>query len=180
MQKTESYSRTRTKTFDLVLTAVLAALVLVSTMLLNIRLPMAINGGGLIHLGTAMLFIASILFGPKKGAIAGALGMGLFDLLGGYAIWAPITIAARGLQGYVVGKIAWSNGRRGNSFAFNLIATVVSIPLMVAVYYIGEAIMFHSLIVPLASIPGDLIQNFIGLAIAIPVCAMLKKTPIFK
>ncbi|BAQ09368.1 membrane protein [Bacillus sp. OxB-1] len=180
MQKTESYSRTRTKTFDLVLTAVLAALVLVSTMLLNIRLPMAINGGGLIHLGTAMLFIASILFGPKKGTLAGALGMGLFDLLGGYAIWAPITIAARGLQGYVVGKIAWSNGRQGNSFAFNLIATVVSIPLMVAVYYIGEAIMFNSLIVPLASIPGDLIQNFIGLAIAIPVCAMLKKTPIFK
>ena len=65
-----------------------------------------------------MLFIASILFGPKKGALAGAIGMGLFDLVGGWLLWAPITIVARGLQGYIVGKIAWSNGRKGSSLAF--------------------------------------------------------------
>ena len=39
-------------------------------------------------------------------------------------------ILARGLQGYIVGKIAWSKGRKGNSLAFNLIATIVSIPFM--------------------------------------------------
>ena len=80
-----------------------------------------------------MLFIASILYGPKKGALAGAIGMGLFDLVGGWALWAPITIVARGLQGYIVGKIAWSNGRKGSSLGFNVIATIVSIPLMIAV-----------------------------------------------
>ena len=179
MQNTQSYSETRQKTFDLILTSMLVALVFVSTVFINIRLPIAANGG-LVHLGTAMLFIASILFGPKKGAIAGAIGMGLFDLVGGWAIWAPITIIARGLQGYIVGKIAWSNNRNRSSIAINLIATIVSIPFMIAVYYIGEGILYANWIAPLASIPGDLLQNTLGIIIAVPICVMLKRVPYFK
>ena len=176
MQNTESISKQRGKTYDLIITSMLVALVFVATVFINIRLPIAANGG-LVHLGTAMLFIASILFGPKKGAIAGAVGMGLFDLVGGWLVWAPITIIARGIQGYIVGKIAWSKGRKGDSIALNITATIVSIPFMVAVYYIGEAIMFSSWIVPLASIPGDLVQNALGIIIAIPVCIFLNKVP---
>lgn len=178
MQKTQSYSKPQQKTFDLIITALLIALVFVSTVFLNLKLP--IGNGGLVHLGTAMLFIASILYGPKKGALAGALGMGLFDVVGGWMLWAPITIVARGLQGYIVGKIAWSNGRKGNSIGFNLIATIVSIPFMIAVYYFGEVILYSNWIAPFASMPGDLIQNVLGVIIAIPVCIVLKKVSYFK
>lgn len=179
MQNTQSLSNTRQKTFDLILTAMLIALVFVSTFFLNIKLPIASNGG-LVHLGTAMLFIASILFGPKKGALAGAIGMGIFDIVGGWLVWAPITFVARGLQGYIVGKIAWSKDRKGNSVALNLIATIISVPFMVAVYYIGEGILYGNWIQPLASIPGDLTQNVLGIIIAIPICVTLKKIPYFK
>lgn len=179
MEKVQSYSESRQKTLDLIMTALLVALVFVSTVFINIRLPISANGG-LVHLGTAMLFIASILFGPKKGAIAGAIGMGLFDLMGGWALWAPITIVARGLQGYIVGKIAWSNGRKGSSTAFNITATIISIPLMVAVYYIGEVILYANWIAPLLSIPGDLVQNVLGIIIAVPICVVLKKVAYFK
>ncbi len=179
MENTQSYAKTGQKTFDLIMTAMLVALVFLSTFFLNIKLPISVNGG-LIHLGTAMLFIASILFGPKKGALAGAIGMGLFDLMGGWLIWAPITIVARGLQGYIVGKISWSNGRKGSSIAFNILATVVSTPIMIAVYYIGEVILYGNWIVPLTSIPGDLLQSVIGILIAIPVCVALKKVSYFK
>lgn len=96
MQKAQGYSNTRT--YDLVLTAILIALVFVATVFLNIKLPITANGG-LIHLGTAMLFLASILFGPKKGAIAGAVGMAIFDLMAGWVLWAPFTLVTRGLQG---------------------------------------------------------------------------------
>lgn len=164
---------------DLIITAMLIALVFLSTFFLNIKLPIAANGG-LVHLGTAMLFIASILFGPKKAALAGAIGMGLFDIVGGWTLWAPITIVARGLQGYIVGKIAWSKGRNGTSIAFNVIATIVSIPFMIAVYYIGEGILYGNWIAPLASIPGDLVQNILGIIVAVPVCVALKKVPYFK
>lgn len=177
MQKT--VTRTSSQTYNLILTSMLIALVFVSTVLLNIKLPISANGG-LIHLGTAMLFIASILFGPKKGAIAGAVGMGLFDLVAGWTLWAPITFLTRGLQGYMIGKIAWSKGRNGNNFAFNLIAIIVSTPPMLAGYYIGEAIIFKSWIIPAASIPGDLVQTIIGVLVAIPACVALKKLPFFK
>lgn len=174
MQKT-----TKTRTFNLILTAMLISLVFVSTLVLNIKLPIAANGG-LVHLGTAMLFIASILFGPKKGALAGAIGMGLFDLVSGWTLWAPFTVVARGLQGYLVGKIAWSFGRKGSSIGFNLLATISSIPFMLGIYYICERVLYGSWIIPLASIPGNIVQNVVGIIIAIPVSALLRKVPVFK
>ena len=179
MENTQSYSKTSQKTLDLIMTAMLVALVFLSTFFLNIKLPISANGG-LVHLGTAMLFIASILFGPKKGALAGAIGMGLFDLVGGWLLWAPITIVSRGLQGFIVGKIAWSKGRKGSSLALNVTATIVSIPFMIAIYYFGEGILYGNWIAPLTSIPGDLLQNALGMIIAIPVCVALKKVPYFK
>lgn len=172
-------SSTNSRLFDLILTAMLVSLVFVATLFINIKLPITANGG-LVHLGTAMLFIASILFGPKKGAIAGAVGMGLFDLVSGWTLWAPFTFFTRGLQGYIVGKIAWSGGRNGTSFTFNLLAILSSVPFMLAGYYICERVLFSSWVIPLASIPGNFVQNVVGLLVAIPVCVMLKKLPIFK
>lgn len=177
MQKTTSYSSVRT--YNLVITSMLIALVFVATLLLNIKLPITANGG-LVHLGTAMLFTVSILFGPKKGAAAGAVGMGLFDLVSGWTLWAPFTFLTRGLQGYIVGKIAWSRGHNGDSFGLNVLGTIISAPFMIAGYYICEAILFRSWIIPLASIPGDIVQIVIGIAVAIPACAVLKKIPFFK
>ncbi|QED49904.1 ECF transporter S component [Cytobacillus dafuensis] len=179
MQTTQSYARPRTKTFDLILTSMLIALVFVATFFLNIRLPIAANGG-LVHLGTAMLFTASILFGPKKGAMAGAIGMGLFDLISGWTLWAPFTFVVRGLQGYIVGKIAWSNGRNGKSVPFNLLAIIISVPVMLAGYYICEGVLYGSWIAPLASIPGNITQIVVGICVAIPLCVVLKKVPVFK
>lgn len=180
MQKTTAATPASSRrTFDLILTSMAIALVFVATQLLNIRLPIAANGG-LVHLGTAMLFIIAMLFGPKKAAIAGAFGMGLFDLVNGFTLWAPITFVARGLQGYIVGQIAWSAGRMGGSKTFNIIAAIASVPVMLAVYYLGEAIIFGSFIIPATSIPGNLVQNAVGLLVAIPAVIALKKVPFFK
>lgn len=172
MQKAQGYSNTRT--YDLVLTSILIALVFVATVFLNIKLPITANGG-LIHLGTAMLFLASILFGPKKGAIAGAVGMAIFDLMAGWVLWAPFTLVTRGLQGYLVGKLAWSKDRQGNSFAVNLLATLLSVPIMLVGYYLCEWILYGNAITPFASIPGNLVQNAVGIAISLPLSAILKK-----
>ena len=173
-----SYTTTSKKTFDLIITSMLISLVFIATFFINIRLPIAANGG-LVHLGSAMLFIVSILFGPKKGAMAGAFGMAIFDLVSGWTLWAPFTFIARGLQGYIVGKIAWSNQRNGRSSLFNILATVSSIPFMLLGYYICERILYNSWVIPFASIPGNLVQNSVGLVIALPVCIALRKLPVF-
>ena len=74
----------------LTITALFIALTYVFTAFVNVRLPITANGG-LIHLGNVPLFICAILFGKKSGALAGGIGMGLFDLLSGWTAWAPFT-----------------------------------------------------------------------------------------
>lgn len=171
-----SFRSKQSKTLDLAIIAMLSTLVFISTLFLNIKLPIPGNGG-LIHLGTVMLFIASISFGPRKGAYAGAIGLGLFDLLGGWVIWAPITIIARGLQGYIVGKIAWSNDKNGTSLSYNLLGMIISIPVMMIVYYLGESLIYGNWITAFASMFGDLLQNILGIVIALPVCKIIQKIP---
>lgn len=83
------------------ITAMFIALTYVFTAFVNIKLPIAANGG-LIHLGNVPLFIGAILFGKKTGAIAGGVGMGLFDLLSGWTAWAPFTLVIVGLMGFAV------------------------------------------------------------------------------
>lgn len=179
MQQTSTSSIRKSRTYDLIILAMCIALVFVSTLFLNIRLPISVNGG-LVHLGTAMLFITTLLYGPKKGLIIGAIGMGLFDIFSGWTLWAPFTFVTRGLQAYIVGSIAFSGGRYGRSVPLNIIAIIASVPIMLAGYYLCEGILFGNWIVPLTSIPGNILQNVVGLLVAIPVVTMLKKIPLFK
>ncbi|ENY8960997.1 ECF transporter S component [Clostridioides difficile] len=161
-------------TKDMVETSLLIALVFIATKFINIRLPISINGG-LVHLGTAMLFISAIVFGSKKGALSGAIGMSLFDLISGWTLWAPFTFIVRGVMGYLLGKIAWVNGNNGNNFLINVIGICVSSIWMLFGYYITEVILYGNFIVPLTSIPGNLMQVLIGLIIALPISKVLKK-----
>jgi len=62
----------------------------------------------------------------------------------------------------------------------NIMAAVISMPVMIAVYYVGEGILYNNWVAPLASIPGDIVQNVIGLIVAIPLCAFLLKIPYFQ
>ncbi|MEG0857508.1 MAG: ECF transporter S component [Terrisporobacter sp.] len=161
-------------TRDLVETALLIALVFVATRFINIRLPIA-SSGGLVHLGNTMLFISSIVFGKKKGALAGAFGMGLFDLLSEWAMWAPFTFVVRGVMGYVIGSIAWSNEKRGNNTLTNILAIIISGVWMIFGYYVTEMILYGNHIQALASIPGNVTQIVIGIIIGVPVAKILKK-----
>lgn len=161
-------------TRDMVVTALLTALVFVSTFFIHIQLPIMASGG-LVHLGNVMLFAIAIVFGKQKGAIAGAVGMALFDLSSGWAVWAPFTFIIRGVMGYMIGAIAWSKGRDGNSFVINLFAIVLSAIWMIAGYYVSEVILYGNWIAPMASIPGNITQLVIGAAVGLPFAKVLKK-----
>ncbi|MDK2827840.1 MAG: hypothetical protein PWP67_639 [Clostridium butyricum] len=162
------------KTKDLVETALLTALVFVATSFINIRLPI-LSSGGLVHLGNVFLFATAIIFGKKKGAIAGAVGMAIFDLSSGWALWAPFTFIVRGIMGYIVGSIAYSNNKNGDSFLFNILAIFVSGIWMIIGYYITEVILYGNLLAPVASIPGNITQLVVGLVLGLPLAKILKR-----
>lgn len=166
--------RGKFSTKDLVETALLTALVFVATAFINIRLPI-LSSGGLVHLGNVILFAAAILFGKKKGAIAGAVGIAIFDLSSGWALWAPFTFIVRGIMGYIVGAIAYSNNKNGDSFLFNVLAVIASGIWMIIGYYITEVILYGNLLTPIASIPGNITQLAVGLVLGLPLAKILKR-----
>ncbi|MFG6497562.1 ECF transporter S component [Fictibacillus sp. UD] len=165
-----------TKTKTLVINALFVALTLVATMFINIKLPIAGNGG-LIHLGNIPLFIAAFVFGRRTGAIAGAFGMGLFDLLSGWTIWAPFTFIIVGAMGYVAGLI--SEKVPGKRVIVYSMAVVVAMLIKVVGYYFAEVVLYSNWIQPFGSIPGNVLQvGFAGL-IVVPLVARIKKRILF-
>lgn len=153
-------SNTRNKTYNLVICALFIALVYVATWLINIRLPLP-GTGGLIHMGNVPLFVAAMIFGRKTGAAAGAIGMGLFDLMSGWTAWAPFTFVIVGAMGYVVGIFAEKKPIR-NAMANNIVSIILALIIKVVGYYFAEVILYGNWIVPLGSIPGNVVQ--VGLA----------------
>ena len=159
---------------DMVITALLIALVFVATSFIKIRLPISLNGG-LIHMGNSMLFTAAIIFGPRKGAAAGAFGMALFDFLSEWAAWTPFTFIIRGVMGYIIGAVAYLNNKRGHSGAYNLLGIFLGSIWMLIGYYFAEVILYGNWIQPITSIPGNVIQIAIGTVVALPLSAALKR-----
>lgn len=176
-KKGSTVIRENSKTKDIVLTALLTALVFIATKFINFQLPFSIHGG-LIHLGNTMLFAAAIVFGGKKGAISGAFGMGLFDLVSGWAVWAPFTFIIRGVMGWIIGRIAHSNGKNGDSFKWNILGILVGSLWMIIGYYFAEVIIYGNWYTPLTAIPGDITQIVIGIILGMPLITALKKTKV--
>lgn len=167
-------TRTKTKTMDqvrfLTITALGTALVYVFTAFINVRLPIA-AAGGLIHLGNVPLFIFAILFGKKTGAIAGGVGMGLFDLLSGWTLWAPFTLVIVALMGYVMGLIT----EKKKGYGWYVVAMLAACAIKIVGYYIAEGIIYGNWITPALSIPGNLVQIGVAAVIVLILIVPLKK-----
>ncbi|MEH7445136.1 ECF transporter S component [Bacillus sp. JJ1122] len=162
----QTFNKTQTtKTKTLVINALFIALTLAATMFINLRLPLMGNGG-LIHLGNVPLFIAALVYGRKTGAIAGAFGMGLFDILSGWALWAPFTFVIVGAMGFTAGLI--SEKVPGNRVVVNTLAVAVALLIKIVGYYFTEVILYGNWIQPFGSVPGNVMQVVIAGIIVIP------------
>lgn len=87
-------------------TALLAALCYVGFMFLKINIPTP-GGTTAIHFGNTFCVLAALLLGGIPGGLAGAIGMGLADIMDPiYVISAPKTFLLKFLIGIIVGFIA--------------------------------------------------------------------------
>ena len=155
---------------SMVITAICITLTYIFTAFINIRLPIAANGG-LVHLGNVALFISAILFGKKTGALAGGIGMGLFDLLSGWTAWAPFTFVIVGCMGFVMGWIT----EKKQGFQWYVVAMLAACAIKIGGYYIAEGIIYGNWITPVTSIPGNLLQIGTAAVIVLIIIAPLKK-----
>ena len=82
------------------------------------------------------------LFGKKTGAIAGGVGMGLFDLLSGWTAWAPFTFIIVGIMGYVVGAMT----EKHDQYGWKVAAIFAAFVIKIVGYYIAEIILYGTLL----------------------------------
>lgn len=158
---------------DIVLSGVMTALVAVFT--LTIRVPFALTRG-YFNFSDVGVFLASFAFGPWIGLIAGGLGGALADLVGGYTLYAPLTLLAHGLEGLVAGAIAG----RTLSVPRMVAGWAAGAAVMVAIYFLGEAYALQMGVGPAAAeaVSINIPQVIVGGAVSIPlVVALLKAYP---
>lgn len=87
-------------------TALLGALCYVGFMFLKINIPTP-GGVTAIHFGNTFCVLAALLLGGIPGGLAGAIGMGLADIMDPiYVVSAPKTIILKLLIGIIVGLVA--------------------------------------------------------------------------
>ncbi|MFV0517131.1 MAG: ECF transporter S component [Aminipila sp.] len=169
---TQAAGSYKSTTKILVINALFIALTLVATMFINIRLPF-MGSGGLIHLGNVPLFIAALVYGKKTGALAGAFGMGMFDLISGWTAWAPFTFIIVGTMGYVMGLI--SEKLKFKPILVNTIAIIAALIIKVVGYYFAEVILYGNWVLPFGSIPGNVMQILVAAIIVLPIVERLKR-----
>ena len=130
MQKTN----TTDSTLDVAIIGLMSALVFVGTYFFKI--PSAF---GYTHLGDCMIILTVCLFGTRRGALAGAIGAGLSDFIGGYMVWVIPTMAIKAIWAITAGfitykllpdrKYSWLIGSIAGGLLHILCYTLVKIPL---------------------------------------------------
>ncbi|HHY14477.1 MAG TPA: ECF transporter S component [Firmicutes bacterium] len=150
----------------LIQTAILAALVAVTTMVVNVPLP---GVKGYVNIGDAVVLLAGLMLGPAVGAFSGALGSSLADLLLGYAHWAPWTLIIKGVEGFLAGWLVLRLRRGGTVFG-----AVVGAAVMVLGYFL-VGILYYGWAAAVVSLPGDLLQGGVSAALCLIVIHPLRK-----
>jgi uncharacterized membrane protein len=156
----------------LVVNGLAIALVLVAAMFVHIPVPLA-GPGGMIHLGDLPLFVFALLYGRKTGALAGAVGLALFDLLSGWSLWAPFSFVIAGAVGFTAGHIAGKNpAGRLAPYSLSIVAANL---ITIGGYYAAEVILYGNWLVPLGSVPVNFLQVTVAGILARPLAKRLKK-----
>ena len=150
------------------------ALVYLATAHLRIPSP-DFTGAGQVHVGTAVVFVISVAFGPKMGAIS-TLGMVLFNLTWGLPLWAPINLVARPIMAWIFGSIAHSADAAGRRIWRNILAAIAGGLWLVAAMYVGQVLMFGvPWAVPLMFVPNNAMQIALALLLGLPMIRIVQR-----
>lgn len=167
----EQRNREQTALLRLVMTALLAAMTCVATMVLVVPSPT----GGYMNLGDAVVLLGAFLLGPVYGAAAGGIGAALADLLAGYALYVPATLVIKALMGAAAGLLWRAVGHRLPRLGL-VLCGIAAETLMVAGYWLYDGFLMHSLTGAAAGIPSNLVQAVFGIAAGTLLTAALRNT----
>ena len=155
---------------QIVLTGVMIALVAACTLAVRIPFPLT---QGYFNLSDVGIYLAAFAFGPWVGLIAGGAGTALADTVGGYLMYAPISLITRGLQGLIAGVVA----RRGFGVGTMVLGWALGSSVMVGGYFVSQAFILRMGIAPAAAeaLAINIPQVLIGGMVAVPLLTALRR-----
>ena len=154
----------------IVMTALVASLVCVATMI--IKLPSPLNG--YINLGDCMVLLAGWMLSPAYGFIAAGLGSALADLFSGYVIYAPATALIKGLMALAAFYVFKLSNKKLGKLSSRIISGVLAEIIMVLGYLIFEGFMY-GFVASAVNIPANSVQGIVGLIIGIVLIKVFEK-----
>ncbi len=169
-----------TSTKTLVLSALMAALTCVGTMIIRIPTPTM----GYIHPGDGFVLLSGLLLGPFWGSLAAGIGSALTDLIGGYFLYVPATLiikALTALTGWALFETIKKIGKGKNMTLALILSGAIGELVMVLGYFLYEIFLLADgslaagLIASAAGIPANLIQGIFGVVISTLLYPLLQR-----
>ncbi len=167
---------TDSKIRKLVLSALMAALCTVMTMVIQVPSPMQ----GYVNLGDCAVLISAWMLGPLYGGAAAGIGSALADLLSGYAHYVPGTFAIKLVMAVAAALIFRAATKKGLSASSvllgQIVGGVVAEVIMVLGYFAYASLWLGKGLAAAASIPGNIVQGVFGLVAATVVYTVLSRS----
>ena len=161
------------KTKRIVMTALMASLVCVATMLIKIPTPMK----GYVNIGDCIVLLCGWLLPPWYGFAAAGLGSALADLFSGYITYAPATFVIKGAMALLVFICFKLMSQRLGKLPSQIIGGAMAEVLMVLGYFVFEGFLYG--FAPSAvNIPANGVQGIVGLVVGIALIKIMERLKI--
>ncbi len=144
--------------YKVILAAMFAALTAGLTMFPKIPIP----GGGYVHLGDAMIYLASSFLPLPYAMAAAGIGGGLADILSGFASYAPFTVVVK-----VLLTIAFTSKNKNVILGFkrNFLAPLAGLIITPGIYFLADALLAKSFAAAAPGIIWNVAQAAASLAL---------------
>lgn len=173
MHRGENCMNSNKTTQEMVLTALGMAIVFIATMM--IKVPNGLQG--YVNLGDGFILLFSSFVRPPYAFLIGGLGSAFADIAGGYGYYFLFTLLIKGIEAFLVSKLISSDSKKSMQYIAYSLGSI----LMITGYVIADTFVNQSLILALASVPGNCIQAILGIGISVLGYPIVRKwlPPIF-
>lgn len=164
------------KLYKIVISAMFAAIVTVSTIVIQIPSPMH----GYVNMGDLFVLLSAWMLGPVYGTAAAAIGSALADIITSYAYYAPGTFIIKGLMAlaaYALLTVLISEKSTGiRRLLGYAVSAVAAEAIMVGGYFLYASLFLGRGLAAASSIPGNLVQGAFGIVASVFVIGVTERT----
>ena len=166
---------TYNKTTKIVMTALMAAMTCIATMIIQVPSPT----GGYIHLGDGLVLLSGIILGPVYGALGAGIGSMFADLLSGYPQYALATFIIKALAAVVGGLLFHlCTTKKVPQIVSIILAGIGGGIIVTGGYLIFDSFLLgNSFVASVTGVPANIVQNVFGVIVSGFLMPFLVKSP---